>query len=383
MYRNKRKVYPVVISLYIMISSMLAQAQSPRLMSYQSVIRDNANQLVSNRPIRIRMSILPDSAGSTAFYVETHQVTTTVLGLVQLQIGGGTVASGSFAAIPWARGKMFLRTETDFSGGTNFSSPYTTQLLSVPYAMYSDNVPVSKSGDTVTIGKSRLIIPGSTLVSSEPALSSLSTGLVAYYPFNGNANDESGNGNHGQVFGANLTVDRLGNPNRAYFFDGINDYIEIADTSTLDISGSISISLWFRPFSIGMYRLVDKSTVGDSDAYMLDFSDSLISVTTADRIRFIVADSYSNQPRSKRFGLMSNVLYHLTATYNLSEVKFYINGILNNTIPKTGLSRINTNPLRFGASSTLYGNWFHGVMDEIRIYNRVLSQQEITYLASN
>ena len=60
-------------------------------------------------------------------------------------------------------------------------------------------------------------------------------GLIAYYPFNRNANDESENGNHGTVYGATLTTDRFGNPDSAYSFDGVDDYIEVAPSSNLDI----------------------------------------------------------------------------------------------------------------------------------------------------
>ena len=67
------------------------------------------------------------------------------------------------------------------------------------------------------------------------ALADLNDGLVAYYPFNGNANDESGNGNDGTVIGATLTADRSGNPDSAYSFNGVNDYINVPHSSSLNI----------------------------------------------------------------------------------------------------------------------------------------------------
>lgn len=78
------------------------------------------------------------------------------------------------------------------------------------------------------------------------AFGNLNDGLVAYYPFNGNANDESGNLNNGTVFGATSTADRFGNANRAYFFDGVNDYIRAPHSSSLDITGPITISSWIK-----------------------------------------------------------------------------------------------------------------------------------------
>jgi len=95
------------------------------------VIRDNANQLVSNRPVRLRISLLADSMNATSAYVETHQVTSNTQGLVQLAIGGGTVVTGSFGSVPWSRSKMFAKIEIDPVGGTNYTLSSTTQLLSV------------------------------------------------------------------------------------------------------------------------------------------------------------------------------------------------------------------------------------------------------------
>lgn len=77
--------------------------------------------------------------------------------------------------------------------------------------------------------------------------------LVAWYSFNGNANDETSNGNNGTVSGATLTADRFGNANSAYDFDGVDDYIDIGDSSSLDFSDGLAISTWINcdAFSIG------------------------------------------------------------------------------------------------------------------------------------
>ena len=84
--------------------------------------------------------------------------------------------------------------------------------------------------------------------STPPDNSFITNGLVAYYPFNGNANDESGNGNHGKVNGAILVNDRNGNPGKAYSFDGINQSIEVEDSDSLDIKQgqSLTISIWVK-----------------------------------------------------------------------------------------------------------------------------------------
>ena len=121
----------------VMISSALL-AQTPQLMSYQAVIRNGSNQLLANAPAGVRVSILQGSASGTAVYSETHTVTTNAQGLANLSIGGGTAQSGTFAGIDWANGPYFLKTETDPTGGTNYSITATSQLMSVPYALYAE-----------------------------------------------------------------------------------------------------------------------------------------------------------------------------------------------------------------------------------------------------
>ena len=117
-----------------------ACAQSvPQRFSYQAVIRDDANQLLNNQSVGIRLSILQGSATGTAVYVETHTSSTSTNGLVSLQVGGGTVVSGAMAQIDWASGPYFIKTETDPSGGNNYSIAGSSQMLSVPYALFSAN----------------------------------------------------------------------------------------------------------------------------------------------------------------------------------------------------------------------------------------------------
>ena len=114
-------------------------AQAPQKMSYQAVIRDGSNALVTSTAVSMQISILQGNANGTAVYVETQNAATNTNGLVSIEIGGGTVTVGSFAAIDWANGPYFIKTETDPAGGTNYTITGTTQLLSVPYALFSAN----------------------------------------------------------------------------------------------------------------------------------------------------------------------------------------------------------------------------------------------------
>ena len=112
-------------------------AQAPQKMSYQAVIRKTDGSLVVNTSVGIKISILQGSASGTASYVETQTTTTNANGLATLAIGGGTPSTGTFAGINWASGTYFIKTETDPTGGTNYTINGTSQLLSVPYALYA------------------------------------------------------------------------------------------------------------------------------------------------------------------------------------------------------------------------------------------------------
>ncbi|MFW5835373.1 MAG: hypothetical protein ACOCU3_00310 [bacterium] len=114
-----------------------AGAQSPQKMSYQAVIRDASDNLVTDQTTGMQISILQGSASGTAVYVETHTPNTNPNGLVSIEIGTGTVVSGDFTTIDWANGPYFIQTETDPEGGTDYTITGTSQLLSVPYALHS------------------------------------------------------------------------------------------------------------------------------------------------------------------------------------------------------------------------------------------------------
>ena len=121
----------------VLISGILS-AQSPQSFTYQSVIRNNTDQLVSNSPIGTRISIIQGNINGAAVYVEIHNASTNVNGLLSLVIGAGTVQSGTFSSIDWGNGPYFIKTETDITGGTNYALTGAQQLMSVPYALYAE-----------------------------------------------------------------------------------------------------------------------------------------------------------------------------------------------------------------------------------------------------
>jgi hypothetical protein len=122
-----------------LVLSTLAFSQAPQKMSYQAVIRNSTNALVTNSAVSMRISILQGSATGNAVYVETQFGNTNANGLFTTEIGGGSVVFGNFSTIDWATGPYFVKTDTDPNGGANYSISGTAQLVSVPYALYAAN----------------------------------------------------------------------------------------------------------------------------------------------------------------------------------------------------------------------------------------------------
>ena len=112
-------------------------AQSPEKMSYQSVVRDAIDKLVTNRNIGMQVSILKGSISGEVVYVERHFPSTNVNGLVSLEIGIGTIVLGDFSEIDWAVDQYFVKTEIDLNGGAQYTISGTSQFLSVPYALHA------------------------------------------------------------------------------------------------------------------------------------------------------------------------------------------------------------------------------------------------------
>jgi hypothetical protein len=129
-----RKFY--AIFLVVLLSGSVF-AQSPQKMSYQAVIRNLSNQLVTTQ-VGMQISILQGTSNGTPVYVETQTPTPNANGLVSIEIGSGTPVTGTFAGIDWSAGPYFIKTETATAAPlTTYTITGTSQLLSVPYALYA------------------------------------------------------------------------------------------------------------------------------------------------------------------------------------------------------------------------------------------------------
>jgi len=205
-------------------------------------------------------------------------------------------------------------------------------------------------------------------------------GLVGWWPFNGNANDESGNGNNGTVSGATLTSDRFGNSNKAYSFDGLNDFIQSDTISSLNLSVN-SISTWIYAPSFSVHHQIEYSaptfgTLGRAFAF------NISRLAIVPHSNCVDASGPGVINLSGQLGI--NSWYNLVFVSDGSIGKFYINGVF---ISQTNIgSSICQNPLALTLGRGTNGGgpmWYTGKIDDIGIWNRALTQQEIIDLYNN
>jgi hypothetical protein len=129
------------ILLSIVAIATIAQSsfgQAPEGFKYQAVVRDAGNTILTNQAVGMQLTIQQGSIGGSTVYQETFAPTTNAYGLVNLEIGSGTVVSGDFTTIDWANGPYFIETAVDVTGGTSYAVMGTSQLMSVPYALHAN-----------------------------------------------------------------------------------------------------------------------------------------------------------------------------------------------------------------------------------------------------
>jgi len=209
----------------------------------------------------------------------------------------------------------------------------------------------------------------------------LQNGLVAHYPFCGNANDESGNGNDGTVNGATLTTDRFCNENSAYYFDGVDDRIGL-DAINLP---SFTINAWVK---------VEQSSIGTNSRtivgkhYSTSFTNSsyvLYSSYGSGPNSMIYYTNTSNNPYSVNSAPISiDTSWHmLTGVLDLSGLKLYRDGVLMNS-GTAGQAKVNSIPTIIGAHYNNSGSalqaFFHGIIDDVSLWNLALTPSEIQQL---
>jgi len=209
-------------------------------------------------------------------------------------------------------------------------------------------------------------------------------GLVAYYPFNGNANDESGNGHNGTVSGATLTTDRFGNCNKAYnFSNSMANYINLTPTGLNLNQYSYSAWVYLNSFPVSGSRYTVLSIGSVTGDQFIDYDNNYTPASV----------SYNGWGFDNYYGnMLQNTIYsgntaslsqwyHLVSIKSATSFKVYINGTLLDSVTTTSAPFYGTGTLKAVIGSR-YNNTllFDGKIDDIRIYNRALKQNEISAL---
>ena len=198
---------------------------------------------------------------------------------------------------------------------------------------------------------------------------------IVYFPFNGNASDESGFDHHGEVKGALLTEDRFGNPNSAYSFNGSFDLIQVPNHPQLNFQDAITVSLWMKPENLFTYRESYPISHGNWE------NRWKISIIPQKKIRWTVNTNRGIKDLDSQIVLQENTYYHVVALFDGSNVDLYVNGLLDNRTNFSGAIMTTTHDLTIGQHlPDNPGYNFKGVLDEIRIYDYPLSLSEILAL---
>lgn len=407
------------VTIFIsLLNAFFCFSQAPQGFNYQAILRNVDGTVKVNQTLVLQIGIV-DEQGASA-YMEVHNAQTNEFGLVNVVIGQGTT-SGNLSHVDWSAGPYFLDITVN---GENFGS---SPLLSVPYALYAasgtegpqgppglqgmqgemglpgpkgdpgDQGKVGPKGDT---GDQGLVGPkgdpgeipsdvaNKTYVDSllqkledlrdliNTQLPPPTNGLVAYYPFNGNANDESGNGHQGTLSGAILTKDRFDIADRAFLFTA-------ADKNHITINSSIgnfgvsnfTISVWAKRNSAAGYEIFTQRSApyGNSSWWELGWGSICVNENLAYK-----ATANVNVDDTLR----NDIWYHFVGVRETTTVKFYLNGVLVDA--DTTQHILNINNLTNAEIGCHFFErplqCFDGIIDDVRLYDRALSESEIRLL---
>ena len=301
-----------------------------------------------------------------------------------------TVASltATGTGIQWyaaATGGTPLATTTALVNGTTYyasqsvSACESTTRLAVMVSLNDPQITASAtavcSGTPVSLTASTT----ATVAQNGNLPTNLQTGLIGYWPFNGNANDVSGNANNGTVYGATLAADRFGNANSAYSFDG-NDYL--SGNLNIDFNLNFTISSWVNPQSLNGGHFVQLGIddgvngcngvgigKGGLTTYSNDIGNNFIELSSC-----IAWNSSSYQ-------IANNIWSLVTITKNNQGILYFVNGFQVHSILSTSILPSNGNYYFGSTGSNPTGPCYYtGILDEILVYNRALSPSEITQL---
>ena len=235
----------------------------------------------------------------------------------------------------------------------------------------------------------KIILAAAVIIASfknASAQSFLTNGLVAYYPFNGNANDVSGNGNNGTVHNAVLAADRFGNPNACYAFNGRDSYITVPNNRAISsFAGAMTVSCWFtlvdKPSNYQWLGIVSKAaatTIGGGSGFEIrtHFVESDNNRCANGQGYILGEDAHFKQS----WNFNGATWYHCVAVSSGNETLLYLNGQPVSRGSNSGNFN-NREPLTIGGQNGAFDGRLHaGKIEDVRIYNRALSAVEVAQL---
>jgi glucose/arabinose dehydrogenase len=199
-------------------------------------------------------------------------------------------------------------------------------------------------------------------------------GLVAAFGFDEGVgttvSDASGLGNTGTISGATWTT--AGRFGGALSFDGVDDWVTVADSASLDLTTGVTLEAWVRPTTVNNWRTVIHKETGGGLAYLL-YAANDVDLP----VMYVTTNTGNDIPAPGSSQLPVNTWTHLAGTYDGSTIRLYVNGALVGSRAATGDIVTSASPLRIGGNS-VWGEFFQGQLDELRVYNRALSAAEIT-----
>lgn len=390
-----KKAILILSSLVICITGIFSQV--PQTFNYQASLRDNSGQLLSLKTVSLRISIIQGTIDGTSVYSEIHSVTTTIQGIINLQIGTGETTS-DFTGINWSKGPYFIKIELDPEGGDNYFVLGTNLLASVPYALLAKsaeevdwqnirNKPEIADRDIYikdTQGiiltspdghcwKGKMTNSGTLRFDSIrcPGDSGILTqdGLVSFYEFNGNAQDKLGNHNGTE---SHVQYMEGADSNQYLSLNGMYGYVDLNFPFDFE---SKTVNLWFK---------VTEEQGEISLLYVSDNTDLVNGMTIMGVERWdsdvFLTFNYSSQ--LYRVNINENVWYNASITNDHGSWAYYLNGELLRA-GKTSFFVHSYNGVGsaiVGCGRTIDRSYFDGSVDNLRIYNRALTEPEIKAL---
>lgn len=324
--------------------------------------------------------LMDGASGSGVFGMDNFQIRATKC------ITPAAISAGSTKTITCSSPSAVLTGSSSTSGVTYSWTPggATTSSISVSAAgAYTLNITDPATGCTNTATTS--VITNTAAPLSTVAIPTSS--LVGYWPFNGNGSDMSGSGNHGTVSGAALAADRFGNSGRAYWFNGSSDYIKVMHSSSVDMNNSAdyTIAFWMKAKTVSsdVTPLSKHKSDGSWNGYMFmrNTADMGYCYGTGKFSLYAAAGANGDACADNLVSNDTTNWIFVTGQYqgSANQVKLYINSVLQSDVGARSGNLSNTKDLFFGAHDNISG-FFKGYLDDIRFYNRLLSQDEINAL---